>query len=63
MGRNYNELRAKMSPERRARVEARVQKTLAEMARKELSQARHPASKAPLEVDYSVNPDLGNGDK
>jgi DNA-binding Xre family transcriptional regulator len=39
--RNYNELRAKMSPERRARSEARAQEMLANMPLDELRAARH----------------------
>lgn len=40
MARNFNELLAKMSPERRARIEERVQQTLAQMPLEELRQAR-----------------------
>jgi DNA-binding XRE family transcriptional regulator len=40
MARNYNELRAKMSPESRAEVERRVQETLAMMPLEELREAR-----------------------
>lgn len=38
--RNFRELQAKMSPERRARIEARVQTALAQMALDELREAR-----------------------
>lgn len=38
--RNFNELRARMSPESRARVEARVRETLKEMALSELRKAK-----------------------
>jgi DNA-binding XRE family transcriptional regulator len=40
MARNFNELRAKMSPESRAEVERRVQATIAAMPLEELRQAR-----------------------
>jgi transcriptional regulator with XRE-family HTH domain len=40
MARNFNELRAKMSPESRARVEERVKATLAAMPLEELREAR-----------------------
>ena len=40
MPRNYKELRDKMSPARRARVEARVQAAIAEMPLNELRRAR-----------------------
>ncbi len=40
MARNFNELRAKMSPESRARVEQRVKATLAAMPLEELREAR-----------------------
>jgi transcriptional regulator with XRE-family HTH domain len=40
MTRNFRELQAKMSPERRARVENRVRKAIQEMALDELRSAR-----------------------
>lgn len=40
MARNFKELQAKMSPERRARVEERVRKAIKEMALDELRSAR-----------------------
>lgn len=40
MARNFKELKDKMSPERRARVDAKVKKMLAEMALDELREAR-----------------------
>lgn len=40
MARNYRELRAKMSPESRARAEAKTKHLLAEMALNELREAR-----------------------
>jgi DNA-binding XRE family transcriptional regulator len=40
MARNFKELQAKMSPERRERVERRVQQALREMALDELRSAR-----------------------
>jgi len=40
MARNFKELRARMSPESRARVEARVKKALKEMPLDELREAR-----------------------
>jgi DNA-binding XRE family transcriptional regulator len=40
MARNFKELQAKMSPERRERVERRVQQALKEMALDELRSAR-----------------------
>lgn len=40
MARKFSELTAKMEPERRARVEARVQAALAEMPLQELRKAR-----------------------
>ena len=40
MARNFKELRDKMSPERRARVEKRVQETLKGMPLEELREAR-----------------------
>jgi transcriptional regulator with XRE-family HTH domain len=40
MARNFNELLAKMSPERRARVDAKVKDALAQMPLEELRQAR-----------------------
>jgi len=40
MAKNFNELLAKMSPERRARVEARVKETIAQMPLEELRNAR-----------------------
>jgi DNA-binding XRE family transcriptional regulator len=40
MARNFNELRAKMSPESRARVEARVKETIENMPLVELRNAR-----------------------
>lgn len=40
MARNYEELRAKMRPEARARVEARVKETLKNMPLEELRTAR-----------------------
>lgn len=40
MARNFKELLAEMSPERRARIEQRVQQTLAEMPLEELRAAR-----------------------
>ena len=40
MARNFNELRAKMSPESRARVDARVKEALAAMPLDELREAR-----------------------
>ena len=40
MAKNFNELLAKMSPERRARIEARVQETIAQMPLEELRNAR-----------------------
>lgn len=41
MAKNFNILRERMSPERRARVEKRVAKTLERMALHELRRARH----------------------
>jgi transcriptional regulator with XRE-family HTH domain len=41
MARPFNELRAKMSPESRARAEARTQTILAQMALQELRQSLH----------------------
>lgn len=38
--RNFRELQAKMSPERQAKIEARVQEALAQMALDELREAR-----------------------
>jgi len=40
MAKNFNELLAKMKPERRARIEANVRETLAEMPLEELRSAR-----------------------
>jgi transcriptional regulator with XRE-family HTH domain len=40
MARKYSELRAKMDPARRARVDARVQEALADMPLQELRRAR-----------------------
>jgi transcriptional regulator with XRE-family HTH domain len=40
MARNFKELQAKKSPERRARIEARVQAAMAQMALDELREAR-----------------------
>jgi len=40
MARNFNELRARMSPERRARVEARVKEAIKAMPLDELREAR-----------------------
>jgi DNA-binding XRE family transcriptional regulator len=40
MAKNFNELRAKMSPSRRARVEERVRATIAAMPLEELREAR-----------------------
>jgi transcriptional regulator with XRE-family HTH domain len=40
MAKKYSELRAKMSPERRARVDERVRAAIAEMPLEELRQAR-----------------------
>jgi transcriptional regulator with XRE-family HTH domain len=40
MAKNFNELLAKMSPERRARIETRVQETIAQMPLEELRNAR-----------------------
>jgi len=40
MGRNFRELEAKMSPESRARSDAKTQKMIAEMALDELREAR-----------------------
>ena len=40
MARNFKELQAKISPERRARTEERVKKAIAEMALDELRHAR-----------------------
>jgi transcriptional regulator with XRE-family HTH domain len=40
MARNFKELQAKKSPERRARIEARVQAAIAQMALDELREAR-----------------------
>ncbi len=40
MARNFKELQSRMSPERRARVEERVQKAIQEMALDELRSAR-----------------------
>jgi DNA-binding transcriptional regulator YiaG len=41
IARNYNELRAKMSPEARARSEAKTREMIAEMPLHELRQAKH----------------------
>lgn len=40
MARNFKELKAKMSPERRARIDARVTETISQMALDELREAR-----------------------
>lgn len=40
MARNFKELQAKMSPERRARIEEKVKKALQQMALDELREAR-----------------------
>jgi DNA-binding XRE family transcriptional regulator len=40
MARNFKELQAQIPPERRAKTEARVQKTIADLALNELRQAR-----------------------
>jgi DNA-binding XRE family transcriptional regulator len=40
MARNFNELRARMSPESRARVETRIKETIANMPLDELRNAR-----------------------
>ncbi len=41
MGKNFKELQAKMSPERRARVRAKVEQALETLALDELREARH----------------------
>ncbi|HEX2188488.1 MAG TPA: XRE family transcriptional regulator [Longimicrobiaceae bacterium] len=41
MARKFDELRAKMPPERRARIDARTEELLADMPLHELRQARH----------------------
>jgi len=64
MARDFNELRAKMSPERRARVEAQVQKTLAAMARKELRRGQNsttpPSSNNSESIENTPTPRWAN---
>lgn len=48
--RNFNELRAKMSPERRARVEERVKATIANMALDQLRAARKLTQQSLAEI-------------
>jgi len=50
MARNFNELRAKMSPESRARVEERVRQAIKEMPLEELREARDLTQKQLAQV-------------
>ena len=50
MAKSFNQLRAKMSPERRARNEARTKKLLAEMPLQELRQAMSLSQKTMSEL-------------
>ncbi|MDT4875036.1 Helix-turn-helix domain protein [compost metagenome] len=63
MAKKFDELRAKMSPEARERVEARAQEMLAEMPLNELRQARGLSQKALSEVLHVQQPAIAKMEK
>jgi predicted XRE-type DNA-binding protein len=58
MAKKFSELRARMSPEARARVDTRVQATLREMPLNELRRARELAQKTVGEVLGMTQPEV-----
>lgn len=58
MAKKFSELRAKMSPEARARVDARVTTTLQEMPLNELRRARELAQKTVGEILGMTQPEV-----
>jgi len=58
MARKYAELRAKMSPERRARVDARVRAALEEMPLQELRRARELSQARLAELLEMTQPEV-----
>lgn len=63
MAKKFAELRAKMAPESRARVEAKAQELLAEMPLNELRQARGLSQKALAEVLHVQQPAIAKMEK
>ena len=63
MAKNFSELMAKMSPERRAEVEAMTQKMLAEMPLNELRQARGLSQKMLAEALHIQQPAIAKLEK
>ncbi|MCL2245154.1 MAG: helix-turn-helix domain-containing protein [Treponema sp.] len=63
MTRNFSELRAKMSPERRARNEAAVKTTLAEMSLTKLRNARGLSQKLLAEAMHVQQPAIAKLEK
>ena len=63
MAKNFNELRAKMSPERRAEIDRKVKKTLAEMPLQELRNARGLSQKMLAEALHIQQPAIAKLEK
>ncbi|KJH83321.1 MULTISPECIES: XRE family transcriptional regulator [Pseudomonadaceae] len=63
MARKFADLRAKMSPEAQARVEAKAQKLLAEMPLNELRQARGLSQKMLAELLHVQQPSIAKMEK
>lgn len=63
MAKKFAELRAKMSPETQARVEAKAQALLAEMPLNELRQARGLSQKELAEVLHVQQPSIAKMEK
>ena len=58
MARKYSELRAKMAPDRRARVDARVKAAIAEMPLNELRRARQLSQVRIAEIMETTQPEV-----
>ena len=63
MAKKFSELVAKMSPERRARIDAEVKKTLAEMPLQELRNARGLSQKMLAEALHIQQPAIAKLEK
>ena len=63
MAKKFADLRAKMSPEAQARVEAKAQELLAEMPLNELRQARGLSQKMLAELLHVQQPSIANMEK
>ncbi|WP_286975135.1 XRE family transcriptional regulator [Pseudomonas sp.] len=63
MAKKFSDLRAKMSPESQARVEAKAQILLAEMPLNELRQARGLSQKVLAEVMHVQQPSIAKMEK